>query len=54
MFDFTINAWFFLFLLALAVLAFALAHNITTGKALALGLGAEWKALLAKWKAGSK
>jgi hypothetical protein len=51
MFDFTLNAWFILFLISLGILSFTLARNITTGKALALGLGAAWKDQLAKWKA---
>lgn len=51
MFDFTINAWFFLFVATALVLAFALAKNITNGKDLRLALGTEWKAQIAKWKA---
>lgn len=32
-------------------LSYALAHNITTGRALRKGLGDAWKQKLAEWKA---
>ena len=37
--------------LAVGALSFSLAHNYTTGKALAKGLGAAWKEKVAEWKA---
>lgn len=45
------DPFFYTTILAGGALAYALGHNITTGAALRKGLGAEWKAQLAKWKA---
>jgi hypothetical protein len=47
------DIWFWAFIAACGVLSFTLAHNITTGIALRNKLGSEWKAIVAKWRAGN-